>query len=237
MSKALVRAAGQGDLATVKALLALEKDIDDIYETGQTALEWAASFGRTEVVRLLLEAGANVNIASEGGGSNPLMIAALYSNVDCVRLLLAYGASPHFSSSPSTEGKGGMTALHNAAVVGSVEVSELLLDAGAEINSVCGGGWTALMWAIYQYKESGSISKRTGKITNHYAVIELLLSRNADVHWVNEDGSSAFTFAEDDSLTEVMLLLKSAIIKTDSALDDKCDSAPQKSYHIPPCSP
>lgn len=55
---------------------------------GQTALMLAVSHGRLDTVRLLLEAGADVNIQDEDG-STALMCAAEHGHLDIIKLLLA----------------------------------------------------------------------------------------------------------------------------------------------------
>ncbi|XP_044589204.1 KN motif and ankyrin repeat domain-containing protein 2-like [Cotesia glomerata] len=55
---------------------------------GQTALMLAVSHGRTDMTRLLLDAGAAVNIQDEDG-SSALMCAAEHGHADIVKLLLA----------------------------------------------------------------------------------------------------------------------------------------------------
>ncbi|XP_034939435.1 uncharacterized protein Kank isoform X2 [Chelonus insularis] len=56
---------------------------------GQTALMLAVSHGRKDMTRLLLDAGAAVNIQDEDG-STALMCAAEHGHIDIVRLLLAH---------------------------------------------------------------------------------------------------------------------------------------------------
>ncbi|KAE8743368.1 hypothetical protein FOCC_FOCC011020 [Frankliniella occidentalis] len=55
---------------------------------GQTALMLAVSHGRLDTVRLLLEAGADVNIQDEDG-STALMCAAEHGHLDILKVLLA----------------------------------------------------------------------------------------------------------------------------------------------------
>lgn len=55
----LQRAAKQGDLATVRALLAKGADVDGRNECGETALHFAARMGHEDVIDYLVEAGAN----------------------------------------------------------------------------------------------------------------------------------------------------------------------------------
>lgn len=55
---------------------------------GQTALMLAVSHGRLDMVQLLLQSGADMNIQDEDG-STALMCAAEHHHVDIVKLLLA----------------------------------------------------------------------------------------------------------------------------------------------------
>ena len=58
-------------------------------QAGQTALMLAVSHGRADMVALLLECGANVNMQDEDG-STALMCAAEHGHQDIVKLLLAH---------------------------------------------------------------------------------------------------------------------------------------------------
>ncbi|KAL8830923.1 MAG: hypothetical protein Q9191_001158 [Dirinaria sp. TL-2023a] len=58
-------------------------------------LYYAASFGLTEIVRYLLDAGADMEARGGHGGATPLNIASYRGNYDVVKLLLERGADPH----------------------------------------------------------------------------------------------------------------------------------------------
>ena len=59
---------------------------------GFTALGWAAFSGKTEIVRMLLEAGADVD-GKDRWGYTPLMRAAVGAYEGIVKLLFNYGAN------------------------------------------------------------------------------------------------------------------------------------------------
>lgn len=59
--------------------------------SGTTLLIKGCTVGRPQIVRYLLEMGADPNQAKEDGDT-PLIIAARLNHVDIVRLLLDYGA-------------------------------------------------------------------------------------------------------------------------------------------------
>ena len=71
-----------------------------------------------------------------------LVAAARAGNAERVRELLAEGIPPD-----AEESKNGHRALHQAAASGKIEVVEVLLDAGAEVDALDGAGMTALMRA------------------------------------------------------------------------------------------
>ncbi len=86
----LMKAAGKGNVAEVKALLdngASPFEIDPI--TGTSPLHFAAQGGNVEVAKLLVEAGALINLYAESNRFTPLMVATWYRNPEMIRYLLS----------------------------------------------------------------------------------------------------------------------------------------------------
>jgi ankyrin repeat protein len=140
------------DRATMDALLAADPDLD-IFEgaalgridrvraaldddplavrafspDGFTALHLAAFFGKPEIARALLDAGAPVDAYTTNDLANqPLHAAAAGRHLEVCRLLLAAGADVNATQ------HGGYTPLHEAAQHGDIEMVELFLSAGAD---------------------------------------------------------------------------------------------------------
>ena len=65
--------------------------IDIINEFGRTALMLAASYNRTDVVRCLLEKGANVN-KQDRDGLTALHEASFQNHTDVIKILVQHGA-------------------------------------------------------------------------------------------------------------------------------------------------
>jgi len=81
-----------GDLDAVKQHIATGTDLDQREPTmGSTALISAAVFGKTDVARALIEAGADVNIQNQEG-STALHSAAFLCRTEIVKMLLENGA-------------------------------------------------------------------------------------------------------------------------------------------------
>jgi ankyrin repeat protein len=133
---------------------------------GDTFLIAALRENNSARVKLLLEAGANVNQPTQAGFF-PLYVAATV-NPAIVPLLLAHGAQ---IDAKNTEGE---TALHGAVKFGKEEAVKILLSAGADINVKEKFGFTALDIAkakpwnkniITLLEESQKIGKRSSAIS------------------------------------------------------------------------
>lgn len=139
---ALFLVAMNRDLATAKLLLARGADVNATRErneqSGETALTAATTFGDLDIMRYLLDKGADVNFQGVLG-ETPLMYGAIQTEPEVVRLLLNRGAKAN------TQNKKGETALMLG--VESPEIVSLLLARGALVNMRDHEGGTALMQA------------------------------------------------------------------------------------------
>ena len=122
----MMRAIDRNDVTQVKALIAGKMDPNLRKDTraSPTFMTFAAYRGRTEILQLLLGAGADVN-GRDGDMLTPLMQASRRGHIRAVQLLVKASASLNEVS------KWGDTAVAQARQAGHVEVSKLLIDAGA----------------------------------------------------------------------------------------------------------
>lgn len=129
---------------------------------GQTALMWAVSRKHPDVVRTLIEAGADVHARTkawyeltnpsgsedgtgvawiEQGGFTPLLFAAREGDVECAQVLVANGANVNDAAASGT------SALVVSVHSGNPDVAAFLLEKGADPNSAS-AGYSALHLAI-----------------------------------------------------------------------------------------
>src|SRR5499433_2324178 len=92
------------------------------------SLEYTAMHRKSNVMKMLLEMGADPN-ATGTGGTTPLADAALKGDLDGVRLLLAHGARPNAISQDGTQ------PIHDAALGDNAEVIRELVRQGANVNA------------------------------------------------------------------------------------------------------
>ena len=89
----LLAAVRKGDAAAVKVLLDGGLPVDTKFRYDRTALSFAADRGHADIVRLLLDRGANVNAPDTFYQATPLVWAAQNEHVEVVKILLARGAT------------------------------------------------------------------------------------------------------------------------------------------------
>jgi len=66
-------------------------DVNVLSTAGQTPLFWAAAYGHSEVVRLLLDHGAEQNYTDKDGRS-PLSVAQFYHQATVIAMLIRHEA-------------------------------------------------------------------------------------------------------------------------------------------------
>ena len=151
------------DCRRLKQLIAKGGDVNERDVDGDTLLVLACALGYPDVVEVLLEAGADWNLASIGNrgcglGKNPLDHLCdrtgvegdepLYQeHVECAELLLKYGANIN------CQDEKGMTPLMVAANRGNVEFTRWLLEHEADVGLQDIHGWTALKWCAFEAEE------------------------------------------------------------------------------------
>lgn len=91
----LHRAAQDGDLARVNDLIDRKYPLNRFDELGKTPIHYAVQDNRLEVVRRLIEAGANVNAHDERvAGNTPLGDGAGECTYEMAKVLIDAGADP-----------------------------------------------------------------------------------------------------------------------------------------------
>lgn len=166
-------ASAEGQSKILELLLARARGDKRLQNSLRVAFSSAVLFGHLEAIRLLLDAGADVNQTDEKGNS-PLMYASIKGSEgeyerrnqrpypeppgrlrsdwpEIVEVLLKAGANPNLQSHE------GVTPLMGAAARGLSEICRLLIRVGADVNLKTKNGLTAL--AIARATGHGSLEE------------------------------------------------------------------------------
>ena len=85
-------AAKSGNIEAVMKHISAGNDINIRSVSGATPLIAASTGGQTEIIRLLIEKGADVNLREDVGGSTALLAAAFFGHTEIVEMLIDKGA-------------------------------------------------------------------------------------------------------------------------------------------------
>ena len=183
-----------GSAAMIELLLRAGVDPNSANPGGETALMTASRSGSVDAVKLLLDRGASINAKESVRGQTALMWAVLENHADVVNLLLARGADINaqtkIETPDGTSGKpeaksgdigahgpgmyraravpspsGAMAALHFAVRDGNLQITRILVEAGADLERPSANGTRPLVVAI---------------INNHIELALFLLEKGAD---------------------------------------------------------
>ena len=192
MNRELIKASKNGDIKKVYSLLKQGANIhigDDHYNS-EAPLIWASDKGYSEIVELLIEAGANIN--AQGGEA--LSTAVYNGNIEIVQILLeagSIGIDGALNLSISRQ------MFKDVEIENNLDIAKLLLEAGADPNAVIyeDPGESLLHNAVNRAE------KRPGAV----GMVKLLLKAGANPNATEIDGVSVLQYANDKKSIELLL--------------------------------
>ncbi|XP_048247996.1 ankyrin repeat domain-containing protein 50-like isoform X1 [Haliotis rufescens] len=202
-------ASRRGNLEEVKRVLS--RDIDVNCRWGQwswTPVTTAARWGHSDVVELLVSKGADVSLVDKDG-DNILRLACMGGHLETVEFVLSLNVVDI-----NSRGGGSQTPVMTAAEWRHRDVVELLVSKGADVSLVDVNGDNILHWAcraghlatvkfvlslnVVDINSRGWGSRTPvmrAALRRHRDVVELLVSKGADVSLVDEDGDNTLHLA------------------------------------------
>lgn len=139
---ALMNAINKNNTSLVEQLIRDGADVDELDANLDAPLVIAAYKGYDHIVKLLLDAGADVKAVDPGMKATALHAAAYAGRTGAAKLLIEYHIDIN-KQGPYN----GYTALHDAIWQDNVEIVKLLLAANADLTLLSNDGKTALDFA------------------------------------------------------------------------------------------
>jgi ankyrin repeat protein len=162
------------DAEKIRLLIARGADVKARGHSGSDALTVATVYRAAASIRLLLEAGAEIQPPPGIRAANsPLVLAAMTGDLESVRTLLARGADPN---APARSG----APLSQAVTFGYPDVVQALIAAGASVKMTESSGINLIHWAA---------------ITNHPSVIPALAAAGVPVNAQDQFGFTPLMYA------------------------------------------
>ncbi len=183
---ALASAVNDEDVDRVRELLAGGEDVngkDENYDD-ITPLFVAVETGNLEIVKLLLDFGAKVNVRS-AEKQTPLMRLDYDATAELVDLLVSHGAKVNLTDNEN----------NTALIIGTdngikPEVVEALIRAGADVRVANKEGITALMNAADR---------------DNLESVQLLVTAGADVNAKDDEGETAWDKTSDEEIEQYLV--------------------------------
>ncbi|XP_078053518.1 uncharacterized protein LOC144478972 isoform X1 [Augochlora pura] len=217
----LYEAVIKNEADTVRKVLKETVDVDSRNNYGRAPIHWAASWGNTEIIEMLIQAKCDIE-ARDKSGMRPLHMAAKYGHRDAVKMLINAGANV------SAVNKEQYTLLMYAAQGTNMDVVEYLAETVESLNgdaTDCTGA-TALHHAasagvpnvITALSKISSIelnaTDKKGQAPLHYAcakgnlaAVEVLIGLNANMNAQDVEGNTPLHVATRTRHTAIAQLL------------------------------
>jgi|GEM_PF-2225281 len=246
----LMQAAAKGDLDKLHALLEKQVPVDVRDNERRTALIYASWNGQNEAASLLLAAGANIQM-QDRYDNNAMDYAAGRGLLETVDFLLKRtrtadtGRATEYArlilaamtNNPDAIPQGSLSTINRispedqtplmiAAGNGLLEIAEILIKRGADVNLPNRQGQTALHWAAWndRYDMMAMLVAKGAKVDaqdharntplimaaahNCVACVKFLLDKGADKYSANAQGQTAYFQAQPNNNKEILSLLK-----------------------------
>ncbi|KAE8661627.1 F-box protein [Hibiscus syriacus] len=195
-----------GDVQALQAILGSgEVNLDYQDGNGFSAVMAAALKGHVEAIRMLVYAGADIQLLNKSG-ETAITLSELNQNHDLFEKVML-----EFELEKGKRNAGHFYALHCAVRHGVLDAVKLLTSRGYDVNVPDGDGYTPLMLAARE---------------GHGSMCELLISHGANCYFKNAKGETALSLARKavglkndvertvlDSLAHSLVLDGSSVVK------------------------
>ncbi|CAI7623075.1 unnamed protein product [Penicillium pancosmium] len=155
----------------------------------ETPLHWAIIYRRRDFLELLVEQGVDLNVSNVDKRTALHMAIMGKDGADEALVNLLLSTETVDLNPQDTQG---WTPLRWAAAYGQLNIVEMLLRAGAEVDARDKDGWTALRWAAHQ---------------GHKTIVKLLIRHEASIETSSGDQWTLLRWAAREGRENIIKLL------------------------------
>ncbi|MCJ1380881.1 hypothetical protein MMC17_003990 [Xylographa soralifera] len=215
LGKVIHRAARVGDCHFLEALIGQGRDLNGRDAYGNTPLNYATQIPLPRNVELLVRNGAMLHLSEDKENGNPLHTALINGYQDVFDIFMRETANKDNLVQAINSTDHQKTVLFIAASKSMLDASRRLLDAGAKIDCLPKREYTQITPLFGAY------------YSGHRQVVELLLSRGAQLEVPGTEYGTARKAAEDGGQDEILKVLDEWEQSGSSRFDLKPDSNAQ----------
>lgn len=199
-----------GDLKSVEIFIKYGLIINDYYDI---PLIKASEVGNIDIVKFLVEHGAEVNI-KDPWDTTPIYAACRERNLEVVKYLIEEGANINKKINS------GWTPLHTAVYNGDFQIVKLLLEKGAYTDVYSGGPiihlsikstHTEILRLLLDYNANVNVINESDVPLLHYAVerggediIKMLILAGADINREDDNGLKASEVTDNKNIIQIL---------------------------------
>ncbi len=189
-----VNSAAANDTALIGMYLRGTMSVDAPGNSGNTALAMAAFKGNVEAVKMLLAAGANMDVQNSTGATLLLDIStrSTANHIEVLKIFLDH----KLQQTGATElGNTVASAFIKAAEYGNINAMQEYINRGVDVNGKGADGLNALITAT-----------NNGKVK----AVELLIANKCELNDTDKDFNTALAYAEENGWPEIAKILRKA---------------------------
>ena len=186
----LLYAIYHGQIQIAETLVMNGAKVDKRDKNGETPIHWATTYNQKEIIKILVDHGADVDIANEDFDKDSPIHSAVFANKkEVVNILIKCGADIN------KENRRKITPLQIAVQNRNEDIVKLLIQNGAKIDPRMESG-------CYQAPLHQAVED------NEKSIVELLLKNGANIEVRDIIGKrSPLHYAADNNLTSILKLL------------------------------
>jgi len=215
-----LEAARKSDFSTIQLYVEQGGNIEVNDNLGKTALIFACQYGKFDIVKYLIEKGANVNTRYKNGWATTALITACSKDgqiyLEIVKYLIDNGADIELTDNDQE------TALMWASRFNCLSIAKCLIENGANLEKKDKGGATALYYAVqynciemiqYLIEKGADINTKVKSgltplmlvsMHNKLSLVEYFIEKGADLNLKDKERKTALMHAKDPKIIEIL---------------------------------